>query len=481
MTVVLPAVAFTAGIATHLFWYKQHEFHVHPLRNLQALILAVVTIVIARIQYYDTPIRLATTSTLSLAGFLLAGIFSSLLVYRIFFNPLNKIPGPFFSRISKFDTVFRNAKFDGHHQLLRLHQKYGRFVRIGPNDLSVTDPDGTQVISAPNSKCIKAPWYDGDAPRLSMHTTRDKTLHDRRRRIWAPAFSDKALRGYEGRIKEYNDLLIDKFDELAGKPINVSKWFNLYSFDVMGDLGFGEPFDMLKSGEEHWAIALLNAGMDPLGLWFPTWFFRTIIALPGATKDYFRFINYCTDQILKRIKKGKDSNPDIAGYLVEAYEKSENKKDAMMYIQGDSRLIIVAGSDTTAATLTHLFYHLAKNPEAVDKLRKEVEPLMEANGEVSHVKIQDAPYLNGCINEALRLNPPVPCGVFRKTPKEGAYIGEQFIPGNTVIQMPGYVMARGKDFSLFFKPYEYSLSMQMRRSIPSRSNSFLRDGTANQS
>lgn len=444
MSSLISAAAYTAGIATHLLYYKQYEFHVYPLRNVQAFLLAATTITIARIQYYETPLRIAAASTLSLTGTFLAGIFTSLLVYRIFFNPLNAIPGPFFARISKFDTVFRNVKLDGHHQLLRLHQKYGNIVRIGPNDLSVADPDGTQVISAANSKCGKAPWYDGDNPRLSMHTTRDRALHDRRRRIWAPAFSDKALRGYESRIKVYNDLLINKIGNLSGKPINASKWFNLYSFDVMGDLGFGEPFDMLESGEEHWAIALLNAGMDPMGFWFPIWFFRTLVSIPGATKDYFRFIGYCCDQIDKRIHKGKDANQDIAGYLVDALEKSENKKEALSYIQGDSRLIIVAGSDTTAATLSHLFYHLAKHPDVMDKLRKEVKPLMEADGNVNHVKIQDAQYLNGCINEALRLNPPVPCGVFRKTPEEGVCIGETFIEGNTVIQMPGYVMARGE-------------------------------------
>jgi len=246
---------------------------------------------------------------------------------------------------------------------------------------------------------------------------------------------------------------INKIGNLSGKPINASKWFNLYSFDVMGDLGFGEPFDMLESGEEHWAIALLNAGMDPMGFWFPIWFFRTLVSIPGATKDYFRFIGYCCDQIDKRIHKGKDANQDIAGYLVDALEKSENKKEALSYIQGDSRLIIVAGSDTTAATLSHLFYHLAKHPDVMDKLREEVKPLMEADGNVNHVKIQDAQYLNGCINEALRLNPPVPCGVFRKTPEEGVYIGETFIEGNTVIQMPGYVMAR--DEKIYPQPLEF--------------------------
>lgn len=204
--------------------------------------------------------------------------------------------------------------------------------------------------------------------------------------------------------------------------------------------------------------------MDSMGLWFSIWFFRTIV-IPGAVTDYassilvegrgvdmdallrsssselmqandvlqFRFIKYCSEQIEKRIRKGKDASPDITGYLVDAYENSENKKDALSYIHGDSRLIIVAGSDTSASTLSYVFYHLASHPGVLKKLRQEVEPMMEADGGVSHVKVQKAQYLNGCINEALRLNPPVPAGVFRKTPREGVHIGGTLIAGNIII------------------------------------------------
>ena len=144
-------------------------------------------------------------------------MYSSVLVYRLLFNPLNAFPGPFFAKLTKFDHVFRVTKMDNHHKLYDLHKKYGKFVRIGPNDLSVTDPDGTQVISAANSKCYKAPWYEQDVPFISMHTTRDRALHDRRRRIWAPAFSDKALRGYEKRVQFYNDTLLRKLEEFRGE------------------------------------------------------------------------------------------------------------------------------------------------------------------------------------------------------------------------------------------------------------------------
>ena len=146
----------------------------------------------------------------------MAGVYANLLFFRIFLNPLNSFPGPFGARISKLDHSVRNRKFDAHLQFLESHRKYGDFLRIGPNDLSVVDVRAVEVISAPNSKCKKSPWYEQDAPRTSLHTTRDRGLHDRRRRVWAPAFSDKSLRGYETRVQSLNDLLISKLDDTEG-------------------------------------------------------------------------------------------------------------------------------------------------------------------------------------------------------------------------------------------------------------------------
>ena len=56
----------------------------------------------------------------------------------------------------------------------------------------------------------------------------------------------------------------------------MSKWFNLYSFDVMGDLAFGTSYNMLQTGELHWAIKTLNEGMTMAGLNLPIWLFRLV-------------------------------------------------------------------------------------------------------------------------------------------------------------------------------------------------------------
>lgn len=49
------------------------------------------------------------------------------------------------------------------------------------------------AILGPNSKCIKAPWYDGGLPLMSLHTARVRADHDKRRKVWEPGFTTKGF------------------------------------------------------------------------------------------------------------------------------------------------------------------------------------------------------------------------------------------------------------------------------------------------
>lgn len=85
-----------------------------------------------------------------------------------------------------------------------------------------------------------------------------------------------------------------QLDNLEGQSVNASRWFNFYSFDVMGDLAFGKSFNMLKSGEQHYALKVLVDGMRPLGILTPVpWLFPLLLRIPGAadgTKMITKFI-----------------------------------------------------------------------------------------------------------------------------------------------------------------------------------------------
>lgn len=59
-----------------------------------------------------------------------------------------------------------------------------------------------------------------------------------------------ALREYESRVRTFTNQLISVLDSKTGQSIDASRWFNFYSFDIMGDMAFGKSFDMMKSGEK---------------------------------------------------------------------------------------------------------------------------------------------------------------------------------------------------------------------------------------
>ncbi|KAF2177276.1 cytochrome P450, partial [Zopfia rhizophila CBS 207.26] len=326
----------------------------------------------------------------------------------------------------------------GHHVLYKLHQKYGRYVRIGPNDLSVVDPDSMNVVLGPNSKCTKSAWYMQDMPYISMNTTRDRAAHDRRRRILSPAFSDKALRGYAVRIQKFHDLFIKRIDESTGQPMNVTKWFGLHGFDMMGDLVFNKSFNMLESGETHWAIKLPGEGMLLQGFAFPPWLYRVFATLPGMA-GYRRFVAFAAGQLDDGIKQqGKTNHPDMMQPLIEHFEQlsPDAKRAALPMLQGDSRMFIVAGSDTTSTTLIHLFYRLCSETGLIQRLRDELTPLIANVNRISYQEVRHSRLLHSRINETLRMHYPDPSSFLPK----GA-IGDVYVPGDTVIQLHPYVMA----------------------------------------
>lgn len=77
--------------------------------------------------------------------------------------------------------------------------------------------------------------------------------HNRQRKIFTPAFSDRALKQQEPLFMKYTDQLVSKLKEgieqNPTKLIDMVRMFNFTTFDIMGDLTFGEPLHMLSNAE----------------------------------------------------------------------------------------------------------------------------------------------------------------------------------------------------------------------------------------
>ena len=118
---------------------------------------------------------------------------------------------------------------------------------------------------------------------------------------------------------------------------------------------------------------------------------------------------------------------------------------------------IIAGSDTTAAALTAVFYCLLKSPTSLAKLRDEIESAVETGDLSFPASFKQASalhYLHAVIHEAMRMHPPVGLPLQRVVPAGGYQIGDHFYPGGTVVGVPALAVHMntsifGSDAALF--------------------------------
>lgn len=290
-----------AGIATHQGFFSIGEHHMHGILYLQ-IFSGICCLLLSTLLCMGRTFVQALLTILTLAIHYLIGIYGSLLVYRIFFSPLRHFPGPWLAKVSALNFAFQVRNSNANKTLLKLHQEHGDIVCIGSSDLSIIHPKAIDIIYGRGSTCTKAAWYDLTSPLISMQTTRERNVHDERRRIWGSAFNDAALREYENRITTYQDQLVDHIEVQDGEATDVKELFNMYNFDIMGDLSFGKKSRVLLSNENHWAMKLLYTGLRPLGLMLPIWCFRILLAYPGAMGDWFAFMGYCCQSLEERMR-----------------------------------------------------------------------------------------------------------------------------------------------------------------------------------
>lgn len=174
------------------------------------------------------------------------------------------------------------------------------FASKGPNDLSIVHPDIIPVLS----KADKGPWYDGLNDTPSLQSTRDRKAHAIRRRVWEKAFTRSALQDYIPRILNYSDILLTNLSETAGEPVNMTQWFNCFTFDFMGDLAFGKSFGLLESkgtnGSDRF-MTTMHSNMAIVGmLGHVGWFIRLTLWIPGMSGARGKFDAWCGEMVEKR-------------------------------------------------------------------------------------------------------------------------------------------------------------------------------------
>lgn len=116
----------------------------------------IVTMGFLRAQTSESPIP-----PLLLLVILVFTILVSYSIYQRYFHPLAEFPGPFLASITDLWQVHQYLTFKQPYNLTNLHEKYGPFVRYGPDKLSITSGDAISLIYQKGAKSMpKTEFYD---------------------------------------------------------------------------------------------------------------------------------------------------------------------------------------------------------------------------------------------------------------------------------------------------------------------------------
>ncbi|KAF8184050.1 cytochrome P450 [Mycena galopus ATCC 62051] len=439
----LPIWAAILGLINHGFFnrYEPSDANI-PLLLLAAQPVSLLVFIGGPFSF----IRLVWTYLVFLGSLSL-----SIVAYRLSpFHPLAQYPGPAIGKATKLWGFWK--AFQGYKHLYhkKLHDKYGPYVRIGPNELSVIDTVAVgQILS--HGGLEKGRYYENgrdSSTEPSLVSSIGET-HAAKRRVWNRAMTASALREYEPLVAKRTSQLVSCLKD--HKTVDIVCWFDLFSLDVTGDLAFGGAFEMMRDGQDADGLGARIKGfmmVSDLCGQIP-WIINTIQLFPQVQRTIQEFNKFRQGLAIQRMRNGAIGAKDLWYYLADEVGL-EKQRPTLESSAAEGILAVIAASDTTAITLSSLVWSLLSYPEHYRRVRQEVDSVFREEDDPFDVtKHQELHFLSACINEALRLHPPLPSkGGTRQVrlDQPGRSFAGRYFPPGTSVSTPTYSLHRNPEY-----------------------------------
>ncbi|VUC31914.1 unnamed protein product [Clonostachys rosea] len=415
-------------------------------------------------------------SLLVVSGALLTVILLRAIITLIHKPSLRGFPGPWYTRVTHYVLKFHTLAGRRMHYVHSLHQRYGSVVRLSPNQLAFCDPDAFVAIHKIGGGFTKTQWYEdfsggagGAGIGIGLFAMTDVKKHASRRKLFARAFSAASLRSNcEDVVKEKVEKAVSRImiEARDTGEADIMKWWMLMASDIIGQLSFGESFELLDSGEKSHHIHVLEAAAlgatlqyempGILGLLrrIPVPKLNLLVTAPNLVHRYGQAA------VLNLLRHSDNRANLFATMLAQSEVVAEKFELTDDDIRKEASNFILAGADTTAITLTYLVWVILKRPG----LRVRIEEEVSSPGlEVSDEALERLPLLNAVIEETLRLYGAVPGNLPRKVPEGGVSLGGYAVPEGIEVETQAYSLHR--DPNVFPDPLMFDETRWMGKDI----------------
>lgn len=351
------------------------------------------------------------------------------ILYRLFFHPLRKFPGPklavaTFWYEAYFD-VFKAPGGQFIYELDRLHSIYGPVVRCSPEEIHVKDSEWFDVLyTGPGhvrNKWERANRANGSPGSVASTTQHD--LHRVRRGALNPFFSKKAVMALEDDTRNKVDLLCEKIGDYAaeGRVLDLGTAFTAVTLDVITQYCYDACLNCLKEPgfAPHWKKLMSGLFESvPISKNFP-WFLKLMLSLPRSWNPDFEPFLVCKDAIDQQAREvWRNEQSANEKEKQPAQEKAKTTFHGIMQsniptsektigrLSDEAFVLIVADGETTARVLTVILSHLLQNKNLLARLRAELDKVVNPNLPESRL-LEDVPMMKAVVQEGLRMAAPV--------------------------------------------------------------------------
>ncbi|XP_023285723.1 cholesterol 24-hydroxylase [Seriola lalandi dorsalis] len=398
--------------------------------------------------------------------FLFFLIFIAFLGYCLYIKHIHMkydhIPGPpretFFFGHSK--TLLRLMKNDEiiHDKFLEWTETYGPVYRLNflhYVTLGVSCPEATKEIlmspKYPKDKIVYKKLFNLFGQRFlgnGLITAQDHEQWYKQRRIMDPAFSSLYLRGLMGTFNERAEKLMDKLSDFADSKteVNMLHLVNCVTLDVIAKVAFGVDLDLLKNSSPFpEAIETCLKGMVHYirDLFFE--FKPKNKPFINEVREACRLLRTTGAQWIHERKTAMQNGDDVPKDILTQIIKTAGKEESMT--KEDEELMLdnfvtffIAGQETTANQLAFCIMELARNPDILEKVNKEVDDVLGMKQDISYDNLGELTYLSQVLKETLRIYPTAP-GTSREV-HEDMVIAGIHIPGGVTCFFSSYVTGR---------------------------------------
>ncbi|KAF2791120.1 benzoate 4-monooxygenase cytochrome P450 [Melanomma pulvis-pyrius CBS 109.77] len=396
------------------------------------------------------------------------------LIYNGFFHPLARVPGPLLARMSSIPSWYHAMKGDRHIWLWQLFQIYGEKIRVDPATVIFYDPEAYKAIYSTKANVQRSGFYTAwKRNKMDAHTlnTVDVAEHAYKRKLLNVSFTEKSVRAASEfvfrHVDRWNELMVGDSEDWS-KPVDFSESVGTLVFDISGDLCFGRSFETKEPGENplktmpqsieeymRFYYPIARSPLLNLVLWLkPRGLDSLFEAISPPTINHFNeFVYRSVSERLKlhQEQKGKpetEQRLDMFHFLCEAKDPDTGRPaHDEQTLRAEASLLVIAGSDTSATSLTATMFYLSLPSQAhrLTKLVREIRSTFQSAEEiVQGPKLASCVYMKACIEEAMRLSPAGPSELARQVRAGGIIIKGDYYPEGTIVGTSAFTSGRNE-------------------------------------